>query len=179
MATASLNSADTEQNPRVTIETTFGEIVVELFADKAPITVANFLSLVDADFYSGLIFHRVMDGFMVQGGGFDANMAHRQYDQTIVNEDSNGLSNERGTLAMARTSDPDSAGSQFFINVVDNSFLDRTDERRGYAVFGKVIDGMSVVDKIKAVPVGTSQGHQNVPTEPVVITKMSRVASSQ
>ena len=148
-------------NPVVVMETSAGTIKIELFEDKAPITVKNFLSYVDDKFYDGTIFHRIMGkensdrDFMVQGGGFGKDHAEKTTKAPIKNEAGNGVSNQRGTLAMARTNDPDSASAQFFINVVDNPFLDRNAGSAGYAVFGKVIDGMDVVDKIKAVKTGT------------------------
>lgn len=162
-------------NPIAIIETSMGTIKVELEQDKAPITVKNFLSYAEDKFYDGTIFHRVMGkensrrDFMIQCGGFEPGMKQKKTKDPIKNEANNGLSNKRGTLAMARTSDPDSATSQFFINVVDNTFLDRSAESDGYAVFGKVIEGMDVVDKIKAVPTTDKSGHQNVPKDDIVI----------
>lgn len=158
----------------VKLSTNFGDITLELNADKAPITVANFLQYVESGFYDGIIFHRVIDGFMIQGGGFDANMKQKKTLGEIKNEANNGLSNEAYTIAMARTSIPDSASSQFFINVNDNDFLDHTSPSPsgwGYCVFGKVVAGMDVVDKIKAVKTSSKAGHQDVPTEPVIIEK--------
>ncbi|MBI4596534.1 MAG: peptidyl-prolyl cis-trans isomerase [Candidatus Tectomicrobia bacterium] len=164
------------QKPQVLITTSLGEIVVELWPDKAPISVENFLTYVKEGFYDGLIFHRVMGNFMIQGGGFDAQMKNKQPTHPpIKNEAGNGLKNERGTLAMARTNVVDSATSQFFINVVDNSPLNHKStnpQEFGYAVFGKVIKGMETVDKIKAVKTTTKGPHQNVPEEPVVINSM-------
>jgi peptidyl-prolyl cis-trans isomerase B (cyclophilin B) len=160
-------------------ETTLGTIEVELFEKEAPISSANFLSYVDEGFYDGIIFHRVMEGFMVQGGGFEPGMKQKKTKAPIKNEAQNGLKNTRGTLAMARTPDPDSASAQFFINLVDNSFLDHTAPTAqgwGYAVFGKVSSGMDVVDKIAEVKTTTRAGHQNVPAQDVVITKASRKA---
>ncbi len=162
-------------NPVVVMETSMGTIKIELDQEKAPITVKNFLSYVDDKFYDGTIFHRVMGkensgrDFMVQCGGFEPGMKQKKTKASIKNEASNGLSNKRGTLAMARTSDPDSATSQFFINVTDNTFLDRSTSSDGYAVFGKVIEGMEIVDKIKAVPTGSKGGHQNVPNDDITI----------
>ncbi len=162
-------------NPVVVMETSKGTIKIELEQEKAPITVKNFLSYTEDKFYDGTIFHRVMGkensarDFMIQCGGFEPGMKQKKTKATIKNEANNGLSNKRGTLAMARTSDPDSASSQFFINVVDNDFLDRSAQSDGYTVFGKVIEGMDVVDKIKAVPTGSKGGHQNVPNEDIVI----------
>lgn len=160
----------------VKVETSKGDFVIELFPDKTPKTVANFLDYVNAGAYDGTIFHRVMNGFMIQGGGFTPDMSQRKGKAPIHNEADNGLKNERYTVAMARTNDPHSATNQFFINVVDNAFLDYTAKNErgwGYAVFGKVVDGMNVVDAIKTVPVGNRAGHQNVPREPVVIKKAS------
>jgi peptidyl-prolyl cis-trans isomerase B (cyclophilin B) len=156
----------------VKLSTNFGDITIELNAEKAPITVANFLSYVEKGFYEGVIFHRVINGFMIQGGGFDANMKQKPTDAQIKNEADNGLTNDQYTIAMARTSVPDSASSQFFINVGDNDFLNHTAPTPsgwGYCVFGKVVEGMDVIDKIKAVPTTSRAGHQDVPVEPVVI----------
>jgi peptidyl-prolyl cis-trans isomerase B (cyclophilin B) len=158
----------------VKLSTNFGDITIELDAEKAPITVANFLHYVESGFYENVIFHRVINGFMVQGGGFDTNMKQKPTEASIKNEANNGLSNDKYTLAMARTSVPDSASSQFFINVSDNDFLNHTAPTPsgwGYCVFGKVIEGMDVVDTIKAVPTTSRAGHQDVPVEPVVILK--------
>jgi cyclophilin family peptidyl-prolyl cis-trans isomerase len=161
-------------NPVVVIETTEGNITVELLKDKAPITVENFLAYVEADFYRGTIFHRVIKGFMIQGGGFKQDMSRKETRPPIKNEAKNGVSNKRGTLAMARTGVVDSATSQFFINTVDNGNrgLDyRSDKpaEYGYAVFGKVTGGMGIVDRIEDVQTGIKMGHQNVPLQPVVI----------
>ena len=161
----------------VIIETSLGNIEAELNAEKAPISVANFLKYVDKKHYDGLIFHRVISGFMIQGGGMDEKMHEKKNDEPIKNEATNGLKNDRGTLAMARTSVVDSATSQFFINTVDNGFLNHSspDPRGyGYAVFGKVTSGMDVVDKIRAVPTGTSMGMADVPKTPVVIKTIKR-----
>jgi peptidyl-prolyl cis-trans isomerase B (cyclophilin B) len=158
----------------VKLTTNFGDITLELNANKAPITVANFLQYVKSGFYDGMIFHRVIDGFMIQGGGFDANMKQKSTKDEIKNEADNGLSNDNYTVAMARTSIPDSASSQFFINVGDNDFLNHTAPTSsgwGYCVFGKVIAGMDVVDKIKAVKTTSKAGHRDVPVEPVIIEK--------
>jgi peptidyl-prolyl cis-trans isomerase B (cyclophilin B) len=158
----------------VKLTTNFGDITLELNADKAPITVANFLQYVESGFYDGIIFHRVIDGFMIQGGGFDANMKQKSTKDEIKNEADNGLSNDKYTVAMARTSIPDSASSQFFINVGDNDFLNHTAPNPsgwGYCVFGKVVAGMDVVDKIKAVKTTSKAGHRDVPIEPVMIEK--------
>lgn len=161
-----------EKNPIVIMETSMGTVKVELFKDKAPISVRNFLSYVKDNYYDGTIFHRVIKSFMVQGGGLDENMQPKKTKFAIKNEATNGLKNVRGTLAMARTSVVDSATSQFFINVVDNAFLDhagKTPDRFGYAVFGKVLEGMEVVDAIREVKTGNKAGHQDVPVDPVVI----------
>lgn len=161
----------------VVIETSKGPITAELFPDKAPATVANFLAYADAGFYDGTIFHRVIDNFMIQGGGFTPDMTQKPTGRPVKNEAENGLSNKRGTLAMARTMVVDSATSQFFINLVDNGFLDfksRTDSGFGYCVFGRVTAGMEAVDAIAKVPTGFSGRHQNVPSEPVLIKSVRR-----
>lgn len=158
------------KNPRVKLTTSMGEITLELDAAKAPATVENFLSYVKAGHYSDTVFHRVMNGFMIQGGGMDAHMKEKPTRAPIKLESQNGLKNVRGTVAMARTNVPDSATAQFFINVVDNPPLDfQGPYQPGYAVFGRVVEGMEVVDKIKAVPVGNRGFHQNVPLSPIVI----------
>jgi peptidyl-prolyl cis-trans isomerase A (cyclophilin A) len=158
---------------KVKLATSMGDIVVQLEPDKAPKTVANFVQYVKDGHYDGLVFHRVIATFMIQGGGYDAGMKEKSTRASIPLESRNGLSNMRGTIAMARTMVPDSASSQFFINVVDNQRLDAANspDGNGYAVFGKVISGMDVVDRIRAVPVGDKAGHQNVPLQPVVIKK--------
>lgn len=168
---------DSPDNPRVVFETVAGPITVELFEKVAPITVKNFLDYVDAKHYDGTIFHRVMPEFMIQGGGFTPDMKELPTKKGIANESDNLLPNRRGYLAMARTNVPDSASAQFFINVVDNPPLDRLNAQDGvgYAVFGKVVDGMDAVDKIRAVKTGEKDGHQNVPTESVVIKSAKRV----
>jgi peptidyl-prolyl cis-trans isomerase B (cyclophilin B) len=165
-------------HPVIKLETSMGDIVLELDAEKAPKTAANFVQYVEDGFYDGTIFHRVIDGFMVQGGGFDANMVQKPTRDEIENEADNGLKNLKYTIAMARTMAPHSASSQFFINVNDNHFLNhsgKTMQGWGYCVFGKVVEGTEVVDKIKGVPTGTSGFHENVPTEPVTIIKASVV----
>lgn len=162
-----------EQNPRVLLETSMGSITVELFKEKAPITVKNFLGYVKDGFYNGLIFHRVIKDFMIQGGGMSESMEQKKPKFAIKNEATNKLSNKRGTLAMARTAIVDSATSQFFINTVDNAFLDhqgKQPDRFGYCVFGQVLEGMEVVDQIRAVKTGNKNGHSDVPLEPVFIT---------
>jgi cyclophilin family peptidyl-prolyl cis-trans isomerase len=159
-----------EEAPHVSLKTNMGEIVIELYPDKAPKTVENFLGYVKSGHYKGTIFHRVIDGFMIQGGGFDKNMKQKPTKNPIQNEAANGLKNERYTVAMARTGFPHSATSQFFINVNDNAFLDYPGrDGWGYCVFGKVIKGMEVVDQIKAVETTTQGMDQNVPVKPVVI----------
>ncbi|OWK42356.1 peptidylprolyl isomerase [Fimbriiglobus ruber] len=166
------------ENPVVQIDTSMGTIKAELYEDKAPITVKNFLSYVDDKFYDGTVFHRVIPTFMIQGGGMTPSMEEKKTKEKIKNEAANGLSNTRGTLAMARTNEVDSATSQFFINVKDNDFLNHTGTAPrafGYCVFGKVIEGMDVVDKIKAVKTGNKGGHENVPVEEVVIKSITRV----
>jgi len=170
----SAEPAKAPANPKVVLETSLGRIVLELDAAKAPKTVANFLGYVKSGHYDGTIFHRVIPGFMIQGGGMTADMGEKRTGAPIPNEADNGLKNERGTVAMARTSDPNSATAQFFINSVDNKFLNhsgKTTQGWGYAVFGKVVEGMDVVDKISAVKTGNKGGHQNVPLEPVTLTK--------
>ena len=162
------------KNPIVVMETSMGTIKIELFADKAPITVENFLSYVKDKHYDGVLFHRVMSNFMIQGGGLQPGLKEKATKPPIKNESSNGLSNQRGTIAMARTGAPNSATSQFFINVVDNQGLDRSAANAGYAVFGRVIDGMDVVDAIRKVETTTRRGHNNVPTEPVLIRSARR-----
>jgi peptidyl-prolyl cis-trans isomerase A (cyclophilin A) len=159
-------------NPIVLIDTSMGLIEVELLQDKAPITVKNFLTYVSEKHYDGTIFHRVIDNFMIQGGGMTPDMKEKPTHDPIKNEAGNGLKNVRGSLAMARTPVVDSATAQFFINVKDNPFLDHKDDsvsKFGYAVFGKVVAGMDVVDKIKAVKTGAKAPHENVPVEPITI----------
>ena len=163
----------------VRLTTSLGEITLELFADKAPISVANFLKYVESGFYGDTVFHRVIPGFMVQGGGMTANLEPKSGgNPPIKNEADNGLKNLRGTLSMARTSVVDSATSQFFINVADNTFLDyrgKNPDQFGYAVFGQVIEGTEVVDAMKGVKTGNKGGHSDVPLEPVTITSMKLV----
>lgn len=165
------------KKPQVLLETTSGDILLELDPEKAPKTVENFLRYVDDGFYDNTIFHRVIPGFMIQGGGLDAKMNEKSTRDPIENEAANGLKNDRGTIAMARTMDPHSASAQFFINQVDNDFLNHqapAGDGWGYAVFGKVIDGMDVVDKISKVKTGNSRGYDDVPKDMVMITKASR-----
>lgn len=175
-------------DPIVIMKTSMGNVKIELFEDKAPITVKNFLSYIDEKYFNGTVFHRVIKGFMIQGGGFEASDTIKQKPTKaqIKNESDNGLKNDRGTLAMARTNDPNSATSQFFINVVDNAFLNRSDGNPGYAVFGKVIEGMDVVDKIRTVKTGSfpaislyqgkeiKQQMQDMPETKVLIESISR-----
>jgi cyclophilin family peptidyl-prolyl cis-trans isomerase len=160
----------------VVMDTSLGAVTIELDGDKAPGAVANFLAYVDDKFYDGTVFHRVISDFMIQGGGFAAGMRQKPTKAAIKNESANGLSNKRGTLAMARTNQPDSATAQFFINVKDNDFLDRAKaaDKVGYCVFGKVTAGMDVVDKIRAVPTGTRGGFQDVPVQEVTINSIRR-----
>ena len=163
----------------VVIKTTFGDLTVELDAEKAPKTVANFLKYAADGFYDGTIFHRVIDNFMIQGGGFDAEMQQKPTGEPIENEANNGLTNDRGTIAMARTMDPHSATAQFFINVKGNDFLNHSGKNMqgwGYAVFGRVIDGDAILDKIRAVETGNKGGHQDVPKESVIIESVSVVS---
>ena len=163
------------EKPRVLLTTSLGEIEIELQDDKAPISVQNFLAYVDSGFYNGTIFHRVIPGFMVQGGGFDASMKQKTTQAPIKNEADNGLRNERGTLAMARTQARDSATSQFFINHKDNTFLDHGSRDFGYAVFAKVVRGMPVVDQIAQMPTGNRGMHQDVPRDAVEIISAKRL----
>lgn len=181
ITTASAVAADDDQHPQVVLDTSMGPITVELDRAKAPITVDNFLKYVGSGYYNGLIFHRVIDRFMIQGGGFadtDSLLKneHREGQLApIQNEAGNGLSNQRGTIAMARTGDPNSATSQFYINLVDNSRnLDRNSRSAGYAVFGKVVEGMDVVDKIAKVPTRQVGPHGDVPEKPVHIRSAKR-----
>ena len=163
-----------EKNVQFVINTSKGNIVIETYPEKAPITVKNFESYVNKGFYNATIFHRVIDGFMIQGGGFTKDMSQKQTDAPIKNEADNGLKNEKYSVAMARTQDPDSASSQFFINVNDNNFLDFPgQDGSGYCVFGKVIEGQDVVDKIAKVSTGSANGHQDVPNENVIIEEAS------
>ena len=158
---------------RVKLSTNLGDVVLELEREKAPKTVDNFLQYVRAGHYNGTIFHRVIDGFMIQGGGYKADMSERPTRPPIPLESRNGLSNTRGTVAMARTGIPDSATAQFFINVNDNTMLDQAQARdgNGYAVFGKVVEGMDVVDRIRATPVAPRGMHQHMPTSPITVNK--------
>jgi cyclophilin family peptidyl-prolyl cis-trans isomerase len=166
----------TMSNPIVVMKTSMGDIEIELLQDKAPITVENFLNYVDEGFYDNTIFHRVIKNFMVQGGGFMADMHQKETHAPIKNEAKNGLKNVRGSLSMARTMVVDSATSQFFMNLVDNAFLDHGGRDYGYAVFAQIVEGMDVLDKIGAVPTGNKAGHQDVPLEPVTIVSVKRKA---
>jgi|ERR1700730_265881 peptidyl-prolyl cis-trans isomerase B (cyclophilin B) len=160
----------------VTLHTNHGDIVIETFDEKAPVTVQNFLDYCQSGFYDNTIFHRVIKGFMIQGGGFEPGMIQKPTRKPINNEANNALKNDRGTLAMARTSDPHSATAQFFINVVDNGFLNFKSPSQngwGYCVFGKITQGIDVVDQIRKVPTGSSGGHQDVPKEDVIIRKVT------
>ncbi len=171
-------SAAAGDNPKVILETSKGKLVLELYADKAPLTVKNFLAYTDEGFYNNTIFHRVIPNFMIQGGGFTANMQKKQTHAPIRNEADNGLPNQRGTIAMARTPDPHSASAQFFINTKDNDFLNhkgKTPQGWGYAVFGHVVEGMAVVDAISKVKTVTRGPFRDVPAEPVIITRAARL----
>lgn len=175
LAMAPFTSAEnTDPNPVVEIATSEGTIVLRLFRDKAPATVENFLAYVDDGFYDGTIFHRVIPDFMIQGGGMLPDMSEKATRDPVINESKNRLHNTRGTVAMARTNDPDSATAQFFINVRNNLNLDWAPGRDGYTVFGEVIDGMKVVDYIVTAPTGNRGHHQNVPVEPITIVGITR-----
>ena len=161
---------------RVLMKTLLGDMTLELDTDKAPATVANFVEYAQSGHYDGTIFHRVINNFMVQGGGFDTDMGQKDTNAPIQNEANNGLKNDHGTIAMARTMDPHSATAQFFINVSDNDFLNFSGENMqgwGYAVFGRVVEGEDVLDKIRVVPTGSQAGHQDVPTDPIVIESVT------
>ena len=162
-------------NPRVAMVTQFGTIEIELLPDLAPRTVDNFLALVDDQFYDGLVFHRVIANFMIQGGGYTPDLAYKPAPNKVPNESFNGVRNSRGSVAMARLSDPDSADSQFFINVRDNPHLDADGTKAGYTVFGRVAAGMEVVDKMELVNTHLKGGMAAVPEEPIVIVKMERI----
>ena len=160
----------------ISFETTLGNFTIEFFEKEAPETVANFLRYIDAGFFDGTIFHRIVPGFVIQGGGYEADMTQNRTEPPIKNEADNGLKNERGTLSMARTNDINSATSQFFVNLKDNEFLDHKRGNFGYAVFARVTEGMDVIDKIAAVETGRRRGMDDVPVEPVVMTSVSRIA---
>ena len=170
-----LNNAAADKNPKVIMKTTMGDITLELYQDKAPVTVKNFLGYVDDKFYDGTIFHRVIKGFMIQGGGHTADLNKKPTKGPIKNEADNGLSNKRGTIAMARMPDPHSATAQFFINHIDNTNLDHSPENYGYCVFGKVIAGMDVVDAIANAKVMTKRGMQNIPRETIEIISVRKI----
>jgi len=175
----SASIAADRENTMVILKTSMGDITLELYADKAPVTVENFLKYVDDGFYQGTIFHRVINSFMIQGGGFDSEMRKKATRTAIINEAANGLKNERGTIAMARTMIPDSATAQFFINTVNNRNLDFRNSSRagiGYCVFGRVVEGMDVVDKIRAVKTGSMHGMRDVPQTAIVIKEAARIA---
>jgi cyclophilin family peptidyl-prolyl cis-trans isomerase len=183
MSAAYAGSDDSAENPRVLMKTTDGDITIELYADKSPITVENFLRYADDGHYDGTVFHRVISNFMIQGGGFDAELREKETRGPIVNESKNKLHNTRGTLAMARTSDPDSAAAQFFINQRSNLRLDWSGGKDGYTVFGEVIDGMQIVDIISLTDTGSAQAQttrgptvfQDVPVQPIVILSVTRL----
>lgn len=165
-------------NTTVEMKTSLGLVEIELFNDKAPISVENFSRYIKSEFYNGTIFHRVIPGFMIQGGGMNKDMTEKTTQAPITNESSNGVLNTRGTLAMARMNDPDSASSQFFINLDDNNFLNKSQRNAGYAVFGKVTKGMDIVDKIAKVPTGNVGSHQDVPKNVVEILNVKIKAST-
>jgi cyclophilin family peptidyl-prolyl cis-trans isomerase len=167
------------KDPQVLIKTSYGDFTVRLFAEEAPITVANFLAYVDSGHYKGTIFHRVIPQFMIQGGGFTPSMEQKPVLDPIKNEAQNRIHNERGTLAMARTNDPDSATAQFFVNLRNNFRLDWTPREAGYTVFGEVIDGMFTVDSIALEPTGSVQGHQDVPLQPIIILDVMLLAEGE
>jgi len=179
-----LSSSALAENPIVKLETSEGDITVVLFADKSPKTVENFLAHIDEGFYENTVFHRIIDNFMVQGGGFDVDLKQKKTERKVINESKNRLHNDRGTLAMARTSDPDSAGSQFFINQRNNPRLDWTPFKPGYTVFGEVITGMRIVDFMASTPTGNAVGKtdkgqmplQNVPLDPILLLRVTRVS---
>ena len=172
-------TAEGGDRPVVIFSTSMGDITIELFSEEAPITAKNFLDYVDAGFFDGTIFHRVIPGFVIQGGGFMADMNQKETRAPIKNEADNGVKNARGTLSMARTSDINSATSQFFINLKDNAFLDHGTRDFGYAVFGKVVEGMDVVDKIAGVQTGDRGHHSDVPMEPIVTNTARRKEAAQ
>lgn len=161
----------------VRFETNHGAFTIEFFTDKAPVTVANFLQYVDDGHFDGTLFHRVIPGFVIQGGGFATGMKQKKTRAPIENEATNGMKNLRGTLSMARTNDINSATSQFFVNLKDNDFLDHSSRSYGYAVFGRVTDGMDVIDKIAAVSTSSRMGHQDVPSEDVIVSSAKRIAA--
>jgi peptidyl-prolyl cis-trans isomerase A (cyclophilin A) len=160
----------------IRFETNLGDFTIELFEEKAPLSVANFLQYIDSGHFGGTIFHRIVPGFVIQGGGFTEGMTQKKTQPPVKNEADNGLKNSRGTLSMARTNDINSATSQFFVNLKDNDFLDHSRGNFGYAVFAQVTDGMDVVDKIAAVKTGRKSGFDDVPVEPVIIKSVTRIA---
>ena len=162
------------EKPQVVMQTSMGKMVITLLPGKAPVTVANFLAYVDAGFYDNTIFHRVIPGFVIQGGGFDASMRQKQTNAPIVNESDNGLANRRGTLSMARLPDPDSATTQFFINLENNTNLNASFNKPGYAVFAEVTEGLPIIDMVSRVRTGTVKQHRDVPLEPVLILSVQR-----
>lgn len=170
---AAKKSMRVASNPVVRLHTSMGAITLELYREEAPKTTANFLAYARAKHYDGTIFHRVMPRFMIQGGGLDRDLREKKTQPPIANEAGNGVSNARGTIAMARTDDPDSATDQFFVNLKDNKFLDKSASGDGYAVFGKVLQGLDVVDRIAAVPTAARGGHEAVPVAPVVIQSVA------
>jgi cyclophilin family peptidyl-prolyl cis-trans isomerase len=166
------------ENPQIILETSSGKIILELYPDRAPETVKNFIAYIDSEFYNDTVFHRVIPNFMIQGGGLNAEMKSKATQMPIKNEADNGLENDRGTIAMARTADPDSATAQFFINIANNEFLNhKSKDSRGwgYAVFGRVLEGMDVVDAIAGVKTGTRGAYRDVPIQPIVIRKAQRL----
>ena len=181
-AWAEETTGETSENPKVLFETSKGRIIVELFPDEAPVSVANFLGYLDEGYYPGTAFHRVIPGFMIQGGGFTADLTKKPVKAGIQNEADNGLQNRRGTIALARTNDPHSATSQFYINLVDNRPLDHRSKDRmgwGYAVFGQVVVGMDVADAIAGVPTKSVGMMKDVPVEPILITEARRLDETQ
>ncbi len=179
LATAMASGVAAANNPQVVFETSAGDVRLALYAEQAPISVENFLAYVDDGFYEGTIFHRVIPGFVIQGGGFDADMNQLPTRDPIVNEADNGVKNSRGTLSMARTQVRDSATSQFFVNLADNAFLDHGERDFGYAVFAEVTEGMDVVDRIAAGETGRRNGMADVPVEPVVVRRAYRVEAPE
>ena len=171
-------AAEAPARPVVEFETTLGALAFELWPGKAPATVANFLQLVDDDFHVGTIFHRVIAGFMVQAGGYDATMTHRRAPRQVPNESANGERNRRWTVAMARHADPNSAGAQFYLNMADNAHLDATPGQPGYTVFGRLVEGRKVAERIESAETGTAAGMPNVPKTPIVILAARRLAGA-
>ena len=167
--------ASQDTPPRVTISTTAGDLTIELYPDKAPASVANFLDLVESGFYEGLVFHRVIAGFMIQTGGYDGALEYRTPPRQVVNESLGGLPNRRWSVAMARHADPDSAGSQFYINIVDNHYLDATEDGPGYTVFGQLVAGFDVAEDIELTDTGTRNGMADVPLTHIVVQNARRV----